>query len=39
MNMRAGTKEPDPAAAVIERALQGAVDRPSVATHLVTVWS
>ena len=39
MKMRAGTKETDPAAATIERAVRGLVDRPSVAGHLATVRS
>jgi hypothetical protein len=39
MKMRAGTMETDPAAAAIERALRGLVDRSSVASHLTTVGS
>ena len=39
MKMRAGTKEPDPAAAVIERAVRWLVNRSPVAGHLATVRS
>jgi len=39
MKMRAGTKEPDPAVAAIERVMRGLVDRSPVTGHVTTVGS
>jgi hypothetical protein len=39
MEMRAGTKEPDPAAAAIEPASRGLVDRSPVTGYVTTVGS